>query len=63
MGPFTTKPTAEPPVVAFAACKPNESVAIASTMASTTGKYSGRQPAMTALMATCSTVTSRWRSA
>ena len=30
-------------------------------MASTTGKYSGRQPAITALMATFSTVTIRRR--
>ncbi len=35
----------------------NRSVQAASTAASTTGRYSGLQPAITALIATCSTVT------
>ena len=59
IGPLTTKPIAEPPVVALQAWMPKGSVAMASTMASTTGKYSGRQPAITALIATFSTLT--WR--
>jgi hypothetical protein len=37
-------------------CMPNSSISAASTAASTTGMYSGRQPAITALIATFSTV-------
>ena len=55
-GPFTIS-TGEPPiVVAPAPCSPKRSSAIASTPARTVGKYSGLQPAMTALIATFSTL-------
>ena len=37
-------------------CRLNDGSHAASTAASTTGKYSGRQPAMTALIAIFSTV-------
>ena len=43
-------------VVASRPCMLNSSVQAASTAASTTGRYSGRQPAITALIATFSTV-------
>ena len=45
-------------VVASTPCMLNSSVHAASTAASTHGRYSGRQPAITALIATFSTVTS-----
>ena len=45
-------------VVASTPCMLNSSLQTASTAASTQGRYSGRQPAMTALMATFSTVRS-----
>ena len=56
MGPFTTTAGAAPMVVAHTPCALNSSVQHASTAATTTGRWSGRQPAMTALMATFSTV-------
>ena len=58
IGPFTitTGPTGM--VVASTPWMLNSSVHAASTQASTTGRYSGLQPAITALMATFSTVTS-----
>ncbi len=62
IGPFTTNPSAMPPVLALAAWMEKPGSAMASTSASTTGRYSGRQPAMTALSATFSTVTTRLRS-
>ena len=43
-------------VVASTPCMLNSSVQVASTAAITTGRYPGRQPAMTALTATFSTV-------
>ena len=56
IGPFTitTGPTGI--VVASTPWMLNSSVQIASTAASTTGRYSGKQPAITALIATFSTV-------
>ena len=55
-GPFTTTIGPENQVVARRPCMLNSSVQAASTAASTTGRYSGRQPAITALTATFSTV-------
>ena len=55
-GPLTTIIGPEKYVVASRPCMLNSSVQAASTAASTTGRYSGRQPAMTALTATFSTV-------
>ena len=51
---MTTGPTGI--VVASRPCMLNSSVHAASTAASTTGRYSGRHPAITALTATFSTV-------
>ena len=56
IGPFTTTSGPENHVVASRPCMLNSSVHAASTAASTTGRYSGRQPAITALIATFSTV-------
>lgn len=56
-GPLTTTAGAESHVVASSPCALNSVVHAASTAASTTGRYSGRHPASTALTATFSTVT------
>ena len=56
IGPFTTITGPENQVVASRPCMLNVSVHAASTAAITTGRYSGRQPAITALMATFSNV-------
>jgi hypothetical protein len=55
-GPFTTITGPEGIVVASSPCMLNSSVQTASTAARTTGRNSGRQPAMTAFTATFSTV-------
>ena len=55
-GPLTTRTGPTNQVVASTPCMLNSSVHTASTAASTTGRYSGRHPAMTALIATFSTV-------
>jgi len=55
-GPFTITTGPENQVVASSPCMLNSSVQAASTAASTTGRYSVRQPARTALTATFSTV-------
>ena len=60
-GPLTTTKGAEPPVLVIAPCRLYAGSAIASSAARTTGMYSGRQPARTALMAAFSTVTVRRR--
>src|SRR5262249_32519042 len=54
-GPFTMTTGPEKYVVASSPWTLNSSVHAASTVVSTTGRYSGLQPAMTALMATFST--------
>ncbi len=56
MGPLTSIITAQGWVVACIAYKLKAGSLMASTAASTTGKYSGKHPAMTALIATLSTV-------
>ena len=56
MGPLTTRTGPTPMVVARIPCMLNSSVQTASRAASTTGRYSGRQPAITELTATFSTV-------
>ena len=56
-GPLTTRTGPTNQVVASTPCMLNSSVHTASTAARTTGRYSGRHPAMTALIATFSTVT------
>ena len=56
MGPFTTIAGAAPIVVAQTPWALNSSLTQASMAVMTTGRYSGLQPAMTALMATFSTV-------
>jgi len=56
MGPFTTMSGAGALVVADTPCRSKASSHTASTAESTTGKYSGRQPAITALIAIFSTV-------
>ena len=58
MGPLTITTGAAPPVVAWHPARLNGVCRAAFTQATTTGKYSGRQPAITALMATFSMVTS-----
>src|SRR4051794_29619763 len=55
-GPFTTSTGPTNIVVASTPCMENAGSSTASTAASTTGKYSGLQPAITALIATFSTV-------
>ena len=60
-GPFTTTNGALPPVLAVLPCRPNSGSHIALTIAITTGRYSGRQPAITAAMATFSAVIRRRR--
>ena len=61
MGPFTTISGATGWVVACTESRLKSGSASASMAARTTGKYSGRQPAMTALAAMRSTVASPWR--
>ena len=56
IGPLTMSTGPTGIVVASRPCMLNSSVHAASTAASTTGRYSGRQPASTALTATFSTV-------
>ena len=58
MGPLTITTGAAPPVVAWHPARLNGVCKAALTQATTTGKYSGRQPAITALIATFSMVTS-----
>src|SRR5207244_10134539 len=57
IGPFTTMTGAEPPVVHAVDPTWNCGCSTARTLARTTGKYSGRHPAITAFAATFSTVT------
>ena len=57
-GPLATMTGPTGMVVASTPCMLNSSLQTASTAASTQGRYSGRHPAITALMATFSTVTS-----
>ena len=59
--PLTTMKTAQPPVLAVAPCRVNSSRSIAASAATTTGKCTGRQPAITALTATFSAVIARAR--
>ena len=61
IGPLTIAHSAAPPVLVSTVWRLNASSNIASSAATTTGKYSGRQPAMTALIAACSSVTPRPR--
>src|SRR5437762_14312294 len=56
IGPLTITSGAGALVVADTPCRSNDSSQTASTAAMTTGRYSGRQPAMTALIAIFSTV-------
>ncbi len=56
-GPLTTIIGLPNMVVQISPCRPNSSVSAASSAASSTGMYSGLQPASTALIATFSTVT------
>jgi hypothetical protein len=58
IGPLTMMAGVQALVVARTPCRPNTGVSAASTAVSTTGMYSGRQPAITALMAIFSTVQS-----
>ena len=51
---------AAPWVLTVAACRLNSGAQMASIAASTTGKYSGRQPAITAFIAAFSTVMTRF---
>ena len=55
-GPLTSIIGARPAVVAIEPCKGNCPPAAASTEARTVGKYSGLQPAITALIAVFSTL-------
>ena len=57
IGPFSTTSTAQPPVLAVAPCIRNSSCIIAVQAVTTTGKCIGRQPAITALIASFSAVT------
>ncbi len=61
IGPLTIAHSAAPPVLVSTVWRLKASSNIASSAATTTGKYSGRQPAMTALIAACSIVTPRPR--
>ena len=56
-------PTTGLPVEALTMCRANSGSSMASTMATTTAKYSGRHPAMTALMASFSATMGRLRRA
>ncbi len=58
MGPLTMITGVENQVVAISPCRVNFGTNAASKAPSTTGRYSGRQPAITALIATFSTVQS-----
>ena len=60
-GPLAMMIRAAPPVVTDTPATLNSSASTASTAATTTGKYSGRQPAMTELIATFSRVTRAFR--
>ena len=62
IGPLTIIKMAVPAVVAVTPCSPKSGWVMARTVAATTGKYSGRHPAMTALMAAFSAVKTRFRS-
>ena len=57
-GPLTMSRCPEPPVLTVLAWKLNASRSIASKAATMTGKYSGRQPAITALIAAARMVSS-----
>ena len=61
IGPLTITISAEPPVLVAGPCSMNAGSPMASSAAPTTGKYSGRHPAMTALIAAFSAVTARSR--
>ena len=56
IGPLITTSTAQPPVLAVAPCSRKSSCIIAVQAVATTGKCMGRQPAITALMASFSAV-------
>src|SRR5436309_12772778 len=56
IGPFTITSGDGALVVAETPCRSNASSQTASIAAMTTGRYSGRQPALTAWMPPCSTV-------
>ena len=56
IGPFSTMNTAQPPVEAVAPCSRNSGCSIAAKAVRTAGKCIGRQPAITALMASFSAV-------
>ena len=58
-GPLTTRSGAEPPVLAVEPWKLKSGRSIASKAATSTGKYAGRQPAMTALTAAACSESSR----
>ncbi len=60
-GPFTSRNGAEPVVLCHKALVPMPWARNASRAASTVGKYSGRQPAITALMAARRSVQMRFR--
>src|SRR5919109_1457598 len=60
-GPLTITRGAAGSLVACRPCTSNASSSKASTAATTTGMYSGRQPAMTALVAMASIVATPWR--
>src|SRR5947208_1288321 len=60
IGPLTMTIGAAPPVVHAVEPTWKSGWSTARTLASTTGKYSGRQPAITAFAATFSTVTVPW---
>ena len=61
IGPLTTSSVATGCVVAWTESRLNRGSASASMAARMTGKYSGRQPAITALTAIFSMVASPWR--
>ena len=61
MGPLTTTRVAEPPVLVMAPWSVKAGSPMASRAATSTGMYSGRHPASTALMATFSAVIVRRR--
>ena len=61
-GPLTMTSTAAPPILDDGPTRLNTGSSIASAAARMTGKYSGRQPAITALAAAFSTVMTRRRS-
>ena len=61
MGPLTMINGADPAVLADVPCRLNSGATMHSTAVSTTGMYSARHPAITAAMATFSTVITRPR--